>query len=470
MSHTTQIIYAVLLAYFLTLNVSTLGFVLVAVGENRWRRRQADYTDLARVERSHATVAVSVIVPAYNEEAVVRDTVLSILGSTHPEFEVLVVNDGSTDATLDVLRENFHLELRDVFYPQPVETKPIRQIYRSRSHPNLWVVDKDNGGKADSCNAAVNIASHPYMLQTDADCIFEPDALIKVVRTINSDPRGIIAVGGQLRPANGLQISGGKIIGSKLPKALVARFQVVEYMSAFLSHRLAWSRMNSVLVIAGGFGVWRRDVLLELGGYATDVTHEDFELTINAHRHFRASKVPYRIVMVPDATVWTQAPATWSDIRKQRKRWQRIVLETLWKYRSMQFNPRYGPIGMLTMPYVLVYEGLGPFIEVFAYGFVIVMAALGLLDLQFLALFLAFSIGLNAAIRLAGLVLDVVFFDTYDRGDVLRLGLLAILEPLVYRPALLIPRMLAMKEFLTGHKGHEPMTRTAMSDPAQAGL
>jgi cellulose synthase/poly-beta-1,6-N-acetylglucosamine synthase-like glycosyltransferase len=463
MSQTIQIIYGVLLSYFLTLNLSTLGFIVVAIGENRRRRRQADYTDFARLARSQATPAVSVIVPGYNEEAVIRDTVLSILGSNHPQFEVLVVNDGSTDGTLNVLRESFDLELRDVFYPQPIETKPIRQIYRSRTHANLWVIDKENGGEADACNAGVNIAYHPYFLHTDADCIFEPDTLLQVVRAINFDPRRTIAIGGQLRPANGLSVTDGRIVASRLPTSLVARFQVVEYMSAFLTYRIAWSRLNSVPVIAGGFGVWRKDVVLELGGYATDVTHEDIELTIHAHRYFRRNHVPYRIVVVPDATVWTQGPATWSDIRTQRKRWQRIVLETLWKYRTMLFNPRYGSIGVMTMPYLLVYEGLGPFVEAFAYLFVLVLAILGLLDVQFLLLFLAFSIGLSAAIRLAGLMLDVVFFDTYGRRDVIRLGLLAVLEPLVYRPALLFPRMMAMHEFLTGHKGHEAITRTAMT-------
>jgi cellulose synthase/poly-beta-1,6-N-acetylglucosamine synthase-like glycosyltransferase len=464
MSHTTEIIYAVLLSYFVTLNVSTLGFIVIAIGENRTRRRQAQYTDLARLEESQATVALSVIVPAYNEEAIIRDTVLSILGSRHPQFEVLVVNDGSTDGTLDVLRESFDLELRDVFYPQPIETKPVRQVYRSRTHANLWVIDKENGGEADACNAGVNIAYHPYFLHTDADCIFEPDTLIKVVRAINFDPRRTIAIGGQLRPANGLTLSDGQIVDSRLPTSLVSRFQVIEYMSAFLTYRLAWSRLNSVPVIAGGFGVWRRDVVLDLGGYATDVTHEDIELTINAHRYYRANKVPYRIVVVPDATIWTQGPTTWHDIRTQRKRWQRIVLETLWKYRSMLFNPRYGSVGMLTMPYLLIYEGLGPFVEAFAYLFIVVLAALGLLNVQFCVLFFVFSLGLSAAMRLAGVILDVVFFDTYGRRDILRLGLLAILEPIVYRPALLIPRMLAMHEFLTGHKRHESLTRTTMSE------
>ena len=341
MSYAIQIIYAVLLSYFLVLNLGTFGFVLMAIGENRVRQRQAQYTDLERVIGSDATIAVSVIVPAYNEEAVIRDTVLSVLASRHPQFEVIVVNDGSTDATMDVLHESFELELRDVFYPQPIETQRVRAVHRSRRHRNLWVVDKENGGEADACNAGVNIAYYPYILHTDADCVFEPDALVRVLHAINFDPRRIIGIGGQLRPSNGLRIRDGRIIGSRLPRSLVARFQVVEYMSAFLAHRLAWSRLNAVTVVAGGFGVWRRDVVIELGGYATDVTHEDIELTINAHRQFRRGRVPYRIVIVPDATIWTQVPSTWEGIRSQRKRWQRIVLEVLWKYRRMLFNPRW---------------------------------------------------------------------------------------------------------------------------------
>jgi cellulose synthase/poly-beta-1,6-N-acetylglucosamine synthase-like glycosyltransferase len=463
MSQAIQIIYALLLSYFLVLNVGTVGFVLMAIGENRLRQRQAEYTDLDRLIRSNATIALSVIVPAFNEEAVIRDTVLSVLASRHPQFELIVVNDGSTDATMDVLHESFELELRDVFYPQPIETQRVRGVYRSLRHRNLWVLDKDNGGEADACNAGVNIAYFPYILHTDADCVFEPDTLVRVLRAINFDARQIIGIGGQLRPSNGLQIRDGRIIGSRLPRSLVARFQVVEYMSAFMTHRLAWSRMNAVTVVAGGFGVWRRDVVIELGGYATDVTHEDIELTINAHRQFRRGRVPYRIVIVPDATIWTQVPSTWNAIRMQRKRWQRIVLEVLWKYRTMLFNPRYGLVGMLTMPYLLVYEGLGPFVEAFAYLFIAVLAIFGVLNVEFLLVFLAFSIGLSAAIRLAALLIDVVFFATYDRRSVVHLGLLALVEPLIYRPMLLGPRLYAFVEFLSGHKAHEQSVREPSS-------
>ena len=463
MSNVIQIVYAILLSYFLVLNLGTVGFVLIAISENRRRYRQAQYTDLERLIQSDATIAVSVIVPAYNEEAVIRDTVLSVLESRHPQFEVIVVNDGSTDRTLDVLDQSFQLELRDVFYPQPVTTARVRNIYRSLSHPNLCVVDKENGGEADACNAGVNIAYHPYILHTDADCIFEPDTLVRVVRAVNFDPRGIIGIGGQLRPSNGLEIEDGRIVGSRLPRSIVACFQVLEYLSAFMMHRLAWSRLNAVPVVAGGFGLWRKDAVMQLGGYATDVTHEDIELTINAHRQFRRAHVPYEIVIVPDATIWTQVPSTWGGIRTQRKRWQRIVLEVLWKYRSMLFNPRYGRVGMLTMPYLLLYEGLGPFVEAFSYAFIGLLAVLGILNLEFLLLFLAFSVGLSAAIRLASLLIDVLFFDTYDRRSVAYLGLLALIEPLIYRPALLLPRIHAFYEFLTGHKAHETSVREPSS-------
>jgi len=464
MSQAIQIIYALLLSYFLVLNVGTVGFVLMAIGENRLRRRQAEYTDLERLIRSDATIALSVIVPAYNEEAVIRDTVLSVLASRHPQYELIVVNDGSTDSTMEVLHDSFELELRDVFYPQPIETQRVRGIYRSLRYRNLWVIDKENGGKADAYNAAVNIAYYPYLLHTDADCVFEPETLVRTVRAINFDPARIIAIGGQIRPSNGLRIHNGRIIGSGgLPRSLVARFQVIEYMSAFLTHRLAWSHLNAVPVVAGGFGVWRRDVVIDLGGYATDVTHEDIELTLKAHRRFRRARVPYQIVMVPDATIWTQVPTTWHGIATQRKRWQRIVLEVLWKHRTMLFNPRYGVVGMLMMPYLLLYEALGPFVEACAYLFIPVMAILGLLNVGFVLLFLAFSIGLNAALRLSALLIDVAFFGTYDRRSVLRLALLTLAEPLVYRPMLLVPRLYAFVEFLTGHKAHEQSVREPSS-------
>jgi cellulose synthase/poly-beta-1,6-N-acetylglucosamine synthase-like glycosyltransferase len=239
----------------------------------------------------------------------------------------------------------------------------------------------------------------------------------------------------------------------------VARFQVIEYLSSFLTHRVAWSRLNAVTVIAGGFGIWKRDTILGLGGYATDVTHEDIELTVHAHQQSLHTGTAHRMPMVPTSTIWTEVPSSWRDLCRQRKRWQRVVLEVLWKYRGMLFNPRYGTVGLLMMPYVLLYEALGPLIEGFAYAFVIALALFGLLNVKFLLLFLVFSFGLSAAARLAALVTDAVFFETYDVASVAQLGLLALLEPVLYRPALLGPRLYAFYEFFTGHTAHEPLTR-----------
>jgi poly-beta-1,6-N-acetyl-D-glucosamine synthase len=468
MIRTVPIVGAILLSYVVVYQLLTIAFLLMAFGENRQRKRQALYPDLDRLIGSDAAIAVTVIVPAYNEDSVIRDNVLSVLGSRHPQFELIVVNDGSTDNTMKVLLDSFQLELHDTLYPRPLETARIRNVYRSRLHQNMWVVDKDNGGQADACNAGVNIAHHPYILYTDADCILEPDTLLRVVRALNVDRPRIIGIGGQLRPSNGLQIHDGQITGSRLPRSLLARLQVLEYMNAFLIHRLAWSRLNAVTTVPGGFGLWRRDVIVQLGGQATDLTHQDIELTINAHRHFRRGRVPYRIVMMPDATIWTQVPSTRAGLRTQRKRWQRVVPEVLWKYRSMLFNPRYGLVGTLMMPYLLLFECLGPFVQ-FAYLLLVALAILGILNAKFVLFFVALSLGISAAVRLVGLLFDVRFFHTYDRRDVAHLGLLALVGPLIYQPWLLGPRLFAFWEFFTGHKAHEKLARQPSSTVGPSG-
>jgi cellulose synthase/poly-beta-1,6-N-acetylglucosamine synthase-like glycosyltransferase len=462
MTTAVWIVYGILLGYFLAMNLTHAGFLLASLRQNRTRSREVRHTDLHRLAASAVTIPVSVIVPAFNEEAVILESVLSILRSAHPEFEVIVVNDGSTDQTLDVLREQFGLDRRDIFRPTPIVTQPVRSVYCSREVPNLLVIDKDNGGEADAVNSGVNYSSYRYVLHTDADCVFEPDTLLRTIRVVSFDPRRVIALAGQLRPANGLVMQHGSIVERGLPSRLVERFQVVEYLSAFLTHRLAWSAFNASPVMAGGFSAWRRDVVLDLGGYATDLTHEDIELTVHAHEHFRRKRIPYRLLTIPDAVIWTQVPPTWRDLFMQRKRWQRVVFEVIWKYRRMLFNPRYGAVGVVTMPYLFLYEALGPFVEAFAYLFTGALAVLGILGVNALLLFLALSWAVTAVSRLTSLLLDVVFFDVYRPADVARLAILSVLEPIVYRPLLLPVRMYAFLEFVRGHKTHETLSRSAV--------
>ncbi len=456
------VVYGLLLSYFVALNLVHVGFLIVGLAKNRTSSQQVRFTDFEHLSGSGVTIPMSVIVPAYNEELVICESVLSILASEYPEFEVIVVNDGSTDTTLDVLREQFDLDLRDTFGPIPIATEAVRGVYRSRRVPNLLVVDKDNGGEADAVNAGVNYSSYRYVLHTDADCVFERDTLLRTIRIVSFDPRRVVSLGGQLRPANGLVLREGAIVERRLPARLVERFQTIEYLGTFLIHRLAWSSINGSPVMAGGFSAWRRDAVLELGGYATDVTHEDIELTVHAHEHFRRNHIPYGLVTVPDAVIWTQVPPTWRGLFSQRKRWQRVQFEVLWKYRRMLFNPRYGVVGLITMPYVLLYEALGPFVETFAYGFTAALALLGILDWQSLVLFLAFSFSLTGITLLTGLFADVLFFDEYRLRDVVRLVVLAVLAPIAYRPLLLPARMHAMVEFISGRRTHEKLPRVAL--------
>lgn len=460
MSHVAQIVYAVLIGYFAAVNLGYAVLTVIGIRQGRWRAQQARYTRFASIAASATTVPVSVIVTAFNEEQVIGDSISSMLLSRHPEFEVIVVNDGSTDRTLQVLKERFGLERREAFYPAPIPTAPVRGIYGSPDHPNLSVIDKENGRQADAANAGVNLARFRYIAQTDSDCTFEPDTLLRIVRVVNFDPGRVIAIGGQLRLSNGLPRHDGEVEARGLPRHWVERFQVVEYMAAFLLHRLGWGRINGLPVVAGGWGVWRKDVVIDLGGYATDVTHNDIEITIAAHERLRRLHVPYEIAAVPDSIVWTQAPSTWRGLQSQRKRWQRVVIEVTWKFRRMLFNPRYGVVGMITMPYLLLYEGLGPVVEAFAYVFTVTLAILGILDPRALIVFLTFSLGLNAVLRLASLFTDTSLLASYSRGEVLKLLAAAILEPVIYRTMLLPARLLAFWEFFTGRKTHESVART----------
>jgi cellulose synthase/poly-beta-1,6-N-acetylglucosamine synthase-like glycosyltransferase len=453
-----------LLAYFVTLSVGQLILLVRALLDTRTKVLQARYIDPGPFARSGTTLPVSVIIPAYNEGPVIVECVRSVFASTHPEFEVIVVNDGSLDDTLERLVQAFDLTACDVFHPAPVATQPVRATYVSRSHPRLTVVDKENGGSADSCNAGLNLAHYPYVVHMDADCIIEPDALIRTVRVANFDRAGVIAVGGQLRVANGLTVDQGRIVKRALPARLVERAQTLEYLSAFLVQRLGWGSFNAIQVVAGGYAIWKKSLVMELGGFDTELTHEDITTTVAAHELCRRMGQSYSIVQIPDAVVWTQAPSSWRELAVQRKRWQRAVLEVVWRYRRTIFNPRYGAFGMVGMPYMLLWEALGPFVETFAYLLVVLGAVFGILSVDLALLFLAFSFGLSAAVGLVSLLVEVRVFSTFTLGELVRLMFAGIVMVTAYRLFLLPPRLVAAVEFAAGKRSHEKMSRDEFAE------
>ena len=296
-----------ILGYFLALNTVYLLFCVVAYGRLRQHRRRWTARDLEAVLRSPATPAISIVVPAYNEEATLADSVRSLLHLNYPQFEVIVVSDGSTDGTLAVAGREFEMVRAPVSHARPMPTQRVRGIYQSLAHPNLVMIDKANGGKADAINAGINAARYPLVCVLDADSLIEEHSLARAVLPFIEDA-DTIAVGGLVRVANGCRVERGRVTEVRLPRSHLAMFQSVEYLRAFLAGRVALSAINALLIISGAFGLFKRDAVVEVGGFRPDTIGEDMELVTRLHRFSRERGRRFRIVFQPEPICWTQAP------------------------------------------------------------------------------------------------------------------------------------------------------------------
>lgn len=406
---------AISFVYFLILNSTYLALTALAWKQIGTEVRRRPYLGLEDVFRSPVTPGISVLVPAFNEEAVIVESVRSLLSLRYPTHEVVVSNDGSTDETLDALVRAFdlapvRLALRDV-----VTSAPIRATYVSRQHPNLLVIDKENGGRSDALNAALRVATHPYVCVIDADSLLEEDALLKVAKPILDDPGLVVATGGAIRVVNGCRVDHGRVIDVRLPKSRLATIQVIEYIRAFLVARVGWSRHNALGIISGAFGVFDRRILEAVGGYWTDTVGEDFELTLRLHRYLRERDEPYRITFVPDPVCWTEVPEQFSTLSRQRRRWQRGLWQGLRRHKTMMLNKRYGTIGMVSMPHFALFEFLSP---VFALGGLLITLVLGLLSELAVSYVLAYvfvTLGFSLLLTLAAFAVEEFGFHRYRR-------------------------------------------------------
>ena len=403
---------------------------------------------------------IAMLAPAYNEEVTIVESVNSLLALHYPSFEVIVINDGSRDNTLQRLIDAFGVERIERYYDKSVEHQPIRGLYASPRLPRLLVVDKDNGGKSDALNAGINVARAPLFCSIDADSLLESDALLRAVRPFIEDPDKVIAVGGTIRLANGSRIDGGRVVSVALPRNFLALVQIVEYLRAFLMARLALSRMQVLTVISGAFGLFRRRLVLEVGGYTHGTVGEDMELVVKLHRYMRDRKQPYRIEFIPEPVCWTEAPEDLTTLGRQRARWQRGALETFFKHRDMLFNPRYGRIGFVGFGQILLVDVLGPLIEVLGYVLVPLLWAVGLLALDYLLAFLAITFTFGIFVSVATLILEEAELRRFPRArDLAVLTAVAVLENLGYRQLSNIWRLRGFWQFLTKKQGWGAMTR-----------
>lgn len=424
--------------------------------------------DRRRSQRARALIrevdlpSVSLIVPAYNEGLTIADTVHALLALDYADYEIVVVNDGSPDDTLDVLRRTFGLVEAPVAFALPLQTSPLRGIFRSVDVPRLVVIDKDNGGaKADASNAGINAASGDLVVVIDADTVLQPNALSLTVLPFLENP-DTVAVGANVGIVNGCRIENGRVVDVALPRSWLARFQVLEYMRAFLVFRMACTWWNAVPILSGAYGLFRRDTLIAVNGFDRTAIGEDFDLTLRIHQHYRERGLPYHVGFTPVPICWTQAPEDRMSLKSQRWRWRRGLLQTLWRRRHMVGNPRFGAIGLFSLPYMAVYEGLAPLLEAGSYVAGVILLLNGVLTWRHFELALAAAIVYGMAVSLAAVVLSDLSTKSYmRRSDTAILFATTALENLGYRQFNLWASCVGTIQAITGRRGWGTMKRQA---------
>jgi cellulose synthase/poly-beta-1,6-N-acetylglucosamine synthase-like glycosyltransferase len=393
---------------------------------------------------SRTTPPVSIVIPAYNEEAGIVEAVRSMSLVRYPRIEIVVINDGSTDRTLEALIVAFGLEKVAIPYRPDVPAEPIRAFYRGRGAVDITVLDKENGGRADALNAGLNVARYPYALCTDADVIFDADCLMRAMQRVVEDRERTVAVGGNVRPLNGSRVDLGHLIGATVPKGLVARMQVLEYVRTFLAARPAWSELNALPLISGAFGVWKRSAVIAAGGFTKGHMGEDMDLTMRLHRHHADRGIPYRIVYEPSAVIWTEVPETLRVLRRQRIRWHRGLMRAVRDFMPMTFNPRYRRVGLLTWPAMVLFEYMAPVVE--AAGWVVLPIALatGALNLASIGWLALIAFGMGLMNSLVALLLDESYGYFNSPADTSRLLVMALIENFGMRQLTVVWRLRAL--------------------------
>lgn len=405
------------LIYFLCLNLSYLALIGLAAASVARSMRRAGFAGQDDIFANPLTPGVSVVVPAFNEELGIVDSVRSILGLRYPLLEVIVVEDGSTDGTFERLREEFDLTPSPRAIPSEVPTLGrVLSTHQAGGGVPLTVVRKENTGRgSDPINVGINAARHPLVCIVDADSILDEEALLRVAQPFVDDPVRVVASGGVIRAINASTVERGRIVDVRMPRGWVARVQVVEYLRSFLLGRVGWSRLGGLLIISGAFGLFRRDLLVEVGGMDLEAIGEDAELVTRIHGTMRREKRHHRVVFVAEPVCWTEVPEDLAVLGRQRRRWSRGIAEVLWKHRRMMLNPRQGVIGMLTLPYYVLFELLGPVVELVGLTAVAAGFALGLVNFWFAVTVAIAAVGIGLLLSVAAIAVEEFSYHRYRR-------------------------------------------------------
>lgn len=397
--------------------------------------------DYERYMYSDNLLPISLLIPAYNEEENVVQNIKSLLKMDYPNFEIIVVNDGSSDKTHEKIVEAFNLYQIESSQKVSIPTKEVRGVYYNVDYPNLLYIDKENGGKSDALNAGINASSYPLFACLDADSRLEKDALLKLSIEFNKDKNTIVA-GGIVRIANGSVIRDGEFKGFSMPKRIIERFQIVEYYRSFLSGRVSWGISNSMLIVSGAFGVFQKQAVIEVGGYKTSTIGEDMEIVVRLHSYMRKHKRKYKIIFCEDAVCWTQGPMSLKDIRGQRRRWQIGLLDTLISHKNLLFNPKYGTVGLVAVPYFWIFELSGALIEVLGYFIIPFSLIMGELNIFFFVIYFLLATLLGIMLSIGSLILEqYTKKNAMTAKQYILISVYAILENFGYRQLITIFRV-----------------------------
>nr|WKN39336.1 glycosyltransferase [Tunicatimonas sp. TK19036] len=448
--------------YTLVLGGFSIFLAIVGLIETRGYLKRSRFEDHQALLSSPFAPRISLIVPMYNEGQTIIDSVRSLLSLQYNNYEVIVVNDGSTDESLRKLIQYFQLVPTYLESNYQLPTKTVGCIYKSRHKVfnKLVVIDKANGGKADALNAGLNHAQSDLVATMDADSIISPDALLKMVKPFLQQDKRVIATGSIVRIANSCTIEDGSLVDVQLPTSLLARFQALEYIRVFLLSRLGWSRLNGLLLISGAFGLFDREIAMKAGGYYTKTVGEDMELTVRMRRYMHDHKLEYKVVYIPDPLCWTEAPTSLSQLSRQRNRWARGTAETLIKHRGLLFNPKYGRMGLLSYPYWFCFEYLAPFVETIGLVYFTALVIMNQVQWPYFAFLLTMVYLFSVLLSLVALMAEEFSYHKYrNKSDIAKLILTALLEPIIYHPIVLINALKGNFDLFVGKKSWGEMKR-----------
>ncbi len=463
--HVMNMFNVLIVAYFFLGNGIYSMLMILSLVSTWMHNRRLVYQGLDELRESVVTPPATIIMPAWNEQEIIVQSVNSILKTDYPNLEVIVVDDGSSDETLVRLVNAFRLIEMDLIYRPRLPTRPVRGFYMNPRIPNLLVISKDNGGKPDALNVGINMCRTPYFCTLDSDCILERDALLRLMRPIVRSPQNTVASGGIVRILNGCEVKDGQVVKVGLPTGRLERFQVVEYLRSFLFGRTGWNLLGGTLIVSGAFAVFHRETVIDAGGFKHDTVTEDMDLIVQIHQWAIRKKRKVRMNFTSDPVCWTECPATLSNLAKQRRRWQMGLFQTLWKYSEMLFNRKYGVIGMLSYPFQLYIEGFGAAVEFLGYFMVPMALALGIVPPTLFVLFILLGLVYGSFLSVGAVLLEELTYRRYPGfKDLTTLLLFAVIENIGYRQLVLYYRFQGLLRFVTGFRAWEKVVHVGATE------